>query len=628
MENGLSSAVLEQKLAELARENAELKARLAAMDAIAPTPPSEEADSCTFTDLFDLDEIQKIQDAFAAATGIASIITHPDGTPLTRPSNFCRLCSEIIRNTEVGLRNCLQSDALLGRHNPDGPIIAPCHSGGLWDGGASISVGDRHLANWLIGQVRNEELDEEAMVRYAGVIGADEGEFRAALAEVTYMSREQFAEIGKFLFLIANLLSKVAFQNMALRRTIAELKLEAEKREKLEKQLRHAQKLEAVGRLAGGVAHDFNNLLSVINGYAELILLDLDPLSPLRQKIETIHGAGQRASRLTQQLVAFSRKQIIDPVPVHLGRELTEINKMLIRLLGEDITVTIHQADGLWMTRIDLSQLEQVIVNLAVNARDAMPTGGHLVFEATNIAIDEPFIHDRYEIRPGEYVLLAVSDTGSGMPREVLDKIFEPFFTTKGVNKGTGLGLAMVYGIVKQHDGYISVYSEEGRGTTFRLYFPRCDVQATPLGTRDSNTPILRKGSETILLVEDEETVRELCHTILAQLGYNVIAATNGKDALRVASRHHGGLDLLLTDVVMPEMNGPDIAQQLRCRFPGLCVLFMSGYTENAIVHHGVLEKNINFIHKPITPQKLALAVHAALEGARAAAAGQASPKG
>ncbi len=627
MENGLSSDLLEQKLAELARENAELKAKLAAMDAITPAPPLPgEADDCDFADLFDLDEIQKIQDAFAAATGIASIITHPDGTPLTRPSNFCRLCSEIIRNTEVGLRNCLQSDALLGRHNPDGPIIAPCHSGGLWDGGASISVGDRHLANWLIGQVRNEELDEEALVRYAGVIGADEGEFRAALAEVTYMSKEQFGEIGTFLFLIANLLSKVAFQNMALRRTIGELRLEAEKREKLEKQLRHAQKLEAVGRLAGGVAHDFNNLLSVINGYAELILLDL-PLSPLRQKIETIHGAGQRASRLTQQLVAFSRKQIIDPVPVHLGRELTEINKMLIRLLGEDITVTIHQVDGLWMTRIDLSQLEQVIVNLAVNARDAMPDGGHLVFEAANIAINEPYVHGRYEMRPGEYVLLAVSDTGSGMPREVLDKIFEPFFTTKGVHKGTGLGLAMVYGIVKQHDGYISVYSEEGRGTTFRLYFPRCDAQTTSLGARDSTAPILRKGSETILLVEDEETVRELCHTILAQLGYNVIEATNGKDALRVANRHHGALDLLLTDVVMPEMNGPDIAQQLRLRYPGLCVLFMSGYTENAIVHHGVLEKNINFIHKPITPQKLALAVYNALEGARAAA-GQSSLKG
>ena len=627
MENSLSSELLEQKLAELARENTELKARLATLDTVNPTPlPPNGEEACTFSDLFNLEEIQTIQDAFAAATGIAAIITRPDGTPLTKPSNFCRLCSDIIRNTEIGFRNCLHSDALIGRYNPEGPIIAPCHSGGLWDGGASISVGGRHVANWLIGQVRNEELDEEAMVRYAGVIGADEAEFRAALAEVTYMPRAQFEEIGKFLFLIANLLSKMAFQNQALRRAVAELNQEAAQREKLEKQLRHAQKLEAVGRLAGGVAHDFNNILSVINGYAELMLMEMASDNPMRPRIETIHGAGQRAARLTQQLVAFSRKQIIDPVAVHLGRELHEINKMLIRLLGEDITVTIHQADDLWLTRIDLSQLEQVIVNLAVNARDAMPGGGHLVFEAANVTLDEPFLQERYEMRPGDYVLLAVSDTGCGMPREVLDKIFEPFFTTKGVHKGTGLGLAMVYGIVKQHEGYITVYSEENQGTTFRLYFPRCSAQADPDASRAAGGPVLRKGTETILLIEDEATVRELCHTILLQLGYNVLAAANGKEALRLANLHHGPLDLLLTDVVMPEMNGPEIARQLRLRYPRLNVLFMSGYTENAIVHHGVLDKNINFVHKPITPQTLALAVYKALEGTRLGAEEPAKP--
>ncbi len=618
MENSPSSDVLEQKLAELARENAELKARLADLNTSnSAFSPLNLEDACTFTTLFNLDEIQKIQDAFASATGIASIITRPDGAPLTRPSNFCRLCSEIIRSTEIGLRNCLQSDACIGRFNPEGPIVAPCHSGGLWDGGASISVGDRHLANWLIGQVRNEELDEEAMIRYAGVIGADEAEFRAALDEVTYMPRAQFEAIANFLFLVANLLSKMAFQNLALRGAVTELNQSAAQRERLEKQLRHAQKLEAVGRLAGGVAHDFNNILSVINGYAELMLMEMGPDDPLRHRIETIHGAGQRASRLTQQLVAFSRKQIIDPVPVHLGRELNEINKMLIRLLGEDITVTIHQAPDLWLTRIDLSQLEQVIVNLAVNARDAMPSGGHLVFEVANVTLDEPFIQDRYEMQPGDYVLLAVSDTGCGMSRDVLDKIFEPFFTTKGMHKGTGLGLAMVYGIVKQHDGFISVYSEEGQGTTFRLYLPRCDAPTGLDAARASSGQALRKGSEAILLIEDEETVRELCHTILVQLGYNVLVASNGKEALRVANLHHGPLNLLLTDVVMPEMNGPEIALQLQQRFPELKVLFMSGYTENAIVHHGVLEKNINFVHKPITPQTLALAVRKALDGAR-----------
>ncbi|MBU1564632.1 MAG: PocR ligand-binding domain-containing protein [Proteobacteria bacterium] len=617
MENGLSYDELEQKIAELSKEIARLKDRTP-LQSFENTPISSQT-RCTeyiFEDLFDINEIQKIQDSFAKATGLTSIITRPDGTPITKPSNWSRLCSEIIRKTEIGLRNCMKSDAIIGRYNPQGPIVQPCLSGGLWDGGASITIGEKHIANWLIGQVRNEELDVETMVKYAEVIGADEKEFRLALDEITYMSKAQFQEVCNALFLIANQLSKIAFQNVEQQRFISELAEEEEKRKKLEKQLGHAQKLEAVGRLAGGVAHDFNNILSVINGYSELLLHELDKESPLRKKIENIHSAGLRASRLTQQLVAFSRKQIISPRPVHIGKELHEINKMLIRLLGEDIAVEIHPKEDLWLVKLDQSQLEQVVFNLAVNARDAMPSGGKLIFEVANVSLAGPFAEERYEVIAGDYVVIAVSDTGRGMSKEVQDRIFEPFYTTKGPNKGTGLGLAMVYGIVKQNDGYISVYSEEGHGSTFKLYFPKSAVQDENLASLlpENGTEILPQGKESILLVEDEDLVREMCVTILSQLGYTVLEATNGKDALQVSSRYHDSIVLLVTDVVMPEMSGPEIADAMRQKYPHLKVLFMSGYTENAIVHHGVLENHINFLQKPVTPNSLSVAVRKALD--------------
>ncbi len=618
MENNLSYSELKQHIDELTRENNELKTLLSALPAEGDHQIGhEEKQDYAFEDLFDVNEIQKIQDSFAKATGVASIITRPDGTPITRQSNFCRLCSKIIRKTELGLKNCLQSDAILGRYNPNGPIIAPCHSGGLWDGGASISIGSTHLANWLIGQVRNEELDEDEMLNYAKVIGADEEEFKSALAEVTYMSIDQFEHVGKTLFLMANQLSEIAFQNVEQQHYIEKLEVEEKKRIRLEKQLRQAQKLEAIGRLAGGVAHDFNNILSVINGYTELILQKMTPEDPWRAKIELIHGAGERASRLTQQLVAFGRKQIIQPSLIHLGKELSDINQILIRLLGEDIKVSIQQDDSLWPIMIDRSQLEQVIINLAVNARDAMPAGGHLLFEARNLHLTEPAAYERagYAMMAGDYIKLSVTDTGCGMPEEIQEKIFEPFFSTKGPQRGNGLGLAMVYGIIKQNNSYINVYSEEGKGSTFTFYFPKSnelDDQLTNASQMMNAAPI-EKGHETILLVEDEQPVREMCFTILSQIGYTVIEAANGKVALQVASSHDETIDLLLTDVVMPELNGPETAKELQQEYPDLRVLFMSGYTENAIIHHGVLEKNINFIQKPVTPNALAAAVHNAL---------------
>ena len=617
MGTGFSYDELEQKIAALEQEIAALKGRFQFKDAAPGTSlTGQDAPEITFDDIFEVEEIQRIQDAFAQATGIASIITRPDGTPITQPSNFCRLCRDIIRQTDTGRRNCLQSDALLGRYHPDGPVVMPCQSGGLWDGGASISIGNRHVANWLIGQIRNEELDEEEMIAYARVIGADEGEFRAALAEVTYMSRAQFEAVAKFLFLMANLLSKSAFQLVEQRRNLAKLSEEEAKRDKLEKQLHHAQKLEAVGRLAGGVAHDFNNILSVIIGYSELMLSNLEPEHPLRDKLEIIYGAGHKASRLTKQLVAFSRKQIISPRQMHLGQELGEISKMFGRLLGEDIRVTIRQSSDLWPVKMDQSQLEQILVNLAINARDAMPGGGQLLFEATNVSLDASHATGQYEVVPGEYVMLTVSDTGHGMAKAIQERIFEPFFTTKAPHKGTGLGLATVYGIVKQNNGYITVSSEEGAGTAFTIYLPRCDAANSGASGVYSQERSLDppRGSESILLVEDEEDVRELCATILGQLGYTVLTAENGKAAVAMAARLEKIPNLLLTDVVMPEMQGPELAGILRQSFPGMRVVFMSGYTENAIVHHGILAQNIYFLQKPVTPNALAAIVRTALD--------------
>lgn len=618
MGTGFSYDDLERKIARLEQEIGELKGQLQPKKAASPgTSPVEMGHlEMAFDDIFEIEEIQRIQDAFAKATGIASIITRPDGTPITEPSNFCRLCQDIIRQTEIGRNNCLQSDALLGRYNPEGPTVRPCQSGGLWDGGASISIGNRHIANWLIGQIRNEELDEESMVAYARVIGADEDAFRQALAEVTYMPKAQFEAVAQFLFLVANLLSKSAFQLVEQRRTLARLSEEEAKRDKLEKQLHHAQKLEAIGRLAGGVAHDFNNILSVINGYSELMLLNLEAGHPLRDKLDIIHGAGQKASRLTQQLVAFSRKQIISPRKMDLGQELQEISKMFGRLLGEDITVTIRCANDLWPIKMDQSQLEQILVNLAVNARDAMPGGGRLLFEAANKVLDESHATDRYEVVPGEYVMLSVSDTGLGMAQDIQDQIFEPFFTTKAPHQGTGLGLATVYGIVKQNNGYITVASQEEHGSIFTLYLPRCrDESAVASGAQScKNGTALVQGAETILLVEDEETVRDLCVTILGPLGYTVLAAGHGKEAITLATQYNGIINLLLTDVVMPEMSGPELAEVLQRARPRLKVVFMSGYTENAIVHHGILAKNIHFLQKPITPQTLAAIVRQALD--------------
>jgi PAS domain S-box-containing protein len=393
---------------------------------------------------------------------------------------------------------------------------------------------------------------------------------------------------------------------------ITDRKRAEEEKIKLEGQLRQAQKMEAVGRLAGGVAHDFNNILTAINGYAEMIIQGLKADDSLRPNMEVILSSGKRAAGLTAQLLAFSRKQIIAPRVIQPNDILLNSQKMLRRIIGEDIDFIFAPGGGLWRILADPTQLDQVLMNLAVNARDAMPHGGKLTIETQNATLDDEYCQSHVGFIPGDYVMLAVTDTGHGMDAETLENIFEPFFSTKEVGKGTGLGLAMVYGVMKQNNGFINVYSEIGEGTTFKIYYPALKEKAEKL-SKDKLAD-MPAGTETVLLVEDEGIVRNLAKTVLERQGYTVIDAPDGKKARLEYTQYSGEIHLLLTDVVMPKMNGGELYKKLLDLKPGLKALFMSGYTEDAIAHHGVLDKGAHFIQKPFTIQALAKAVRKALD--------------
>jgi len=381
---------------------------------------------------------------------------------------------------------------------------------------------------------------------------------------------------------------------------------------KLEHQFRQAQKMEAVGRLAGGVAHDFNNLLSVILSYSTMAFDDLKEADPLRDDMEAIMKAGQRATELTRQLLAFSRQQILQPRVVNLNRILSGMTAMLARLLGEDIRLTTVPELDIGNVLADPGQIEQVVMNLAVNARDAMPDGGNLTIETSNVDLDAGYASHNFGVKPGRYVLMAVSDNGLGMDAATRSRIFEPFFTTKEVGKGTGLGLSTVFGIVQQSGGHIGVYSEPGLGCSFKVYLPRTEGVAEPLVVPTRSAEL--RGAETILLVEDEPQVRAVACAILRRAGYHVIETSNGGEAFLVSKEFGATIHLLLTDVVMPGMNGRKLAEELALQRPKMKVLFASGYTDDAIVHHGVLDAGAAFIQKPFTPETLLRKVREVLE--------------
>ena len=709
---------------------------------VALTCPLTRESGVSFEELFDLATIQKIQDEFANATGVASIITHPNGDPITDPSNFTRLCSSIIRATDIGCTNCRRSDAILGRYHGQGPIIQPCLSGGLWDAGASISVGGRHVANWLIGQVRNETQDEGSMRQYARKIGVDPDHFIEAYREVPSMSCEQFERIAQALFTLANQLSLSAYQNMQQARAITERKqveaalrlseerfrlaMEATKdglwdwdidsgsvyyspsywamvgyeggdpiqgasawmemihpedregvlaantdcienrcesflveyrmlakdgswkwiqgrgkavargedgraqrmvgthiditerkqteqeREKLEAQLLQSQKMESVARLAGGIAHDFNNMLMVVQGHADLALLNMEPGNPCFSRFQAIREVVERSADLTRQLLAFARKQPIAPRNLDLNTSINNMLSILRRLIGEDITLTWLPDSELWAVKADPSQIDQILANLCVNARDAIAGVGTIIVETQNCPIDENYAVAHSGFIPGDYVRITVGDNGCGMDKETLSQVFEPFYTTKGVGKGTGLGLATVYGIVRQNNGFVNVYSEPGQGTVFTVYLPRVEENADLI---EEEQPMeAMGGKETILVVEDEPAILEMASAMLHHLGYTVLSSTSPNEALKKCRLYGGKIDLLLTDVVMPEMNGRDLARQIQKEHPWVKSLFMSGYTADIIAHQGVLEQGIHFIQKPFSHTTLAAKVRLVLD--------------
>ena len=393
---------------------------------------------------------------------------------------------------------------------------------------------------------------------------------------------------------------------------VAKIVREITERKSLEAQFRQAQKMEAIGRLAGGVAHDFNNLLTLISGYCELSLSEIPADQPVGKYLTEMKKAGERAAALTRQLLAFARKQILVPDIIDLNIVVKDCETMLRRLLGEDVDLKSILAPNLGQVGVDGHQLEQALINLAINARDAMPQGGKLTIETVNVTLDETYSRTHQEVKPGRYVMLAVSDTGSGMDELTQSHIFEPFFTTKEPGRGTGLGLAMVFGFIKQSGGHISVYSELGLGTTFKIYLP----QTTP-EIVEASSPVdatHTDGCETILLVEDEPELRKLAKRILSQHGYNVLAAADGREALRLAELYANPIDLLVTDVVMPVMGGRELARQISALRPAIKVLFMSGYTDDAVMRHGVLSAETAFLQKPFTVEGLLAKVRKVLE--------------
>ena len=440
-----------------------------------------------------------------------------------------------------------------------------------------------------------DNLPEVPFIFVSGTIGEDRAVGSLKAGATDYVGKDR---IGKLPHAVTRALKEVQ---------------ERVERQTLESQLRQAQKMEAFGQLAGGIAHDFNNLLTAIIGGAYLARIDLPSDHPSQRELDEIDKAGNRAAALTKQLLAFSRKQVLQPRVLDLNVIVADMAKMLRRVIGEHVEFSHKLQEAIGRVKADPSQIEQVILNLAVNARDAMPKGGRLIIETRDVDLDEEYSRSHPDCRPGQYVMLAVSDTGVGMDEKTQSRIFEPFFTTKGQGKGTGLGLATVFGIIKQSQGHISVYSEPGRGSTFKVYFPRVDEEAQ-LYKSWIHRALPKGGSERILVVEDEEPVRNLICNVLKSVGYRVIVARNAIEALTAHLASSEPIHLMITDLVMPGMSGGQLAAKMRVTNPGMKILHMSGYTQDAVINQGELKEDTPFLPKPFTPENLLRTVRETLD--------------
>jgi len=699
---------------------------------VALTRPLDQAGNVAFEDLFDIKEIQRIQDEFAAATGVSSIITLPDGTPITQPSNFTRLCSEIIRKTEKGESNCFKFDSALEQYHPDSPVIKTCLSGGLWVASVSVTVGDRHIANWQIGQVRDETQTEEKMLAYAREIGADEVAFIKAFRKVPVMPLERFKQTAKALFTLARQLSTSAYQNIQQARFIADEKRRTDELHRLsiaieqssegieitdlkgiieyvnpaferitgyrreevigknpgllksgqhtdefyltlwktiqagsvwegrlvnqrkngeiyteeasispvrdrygaisgyvgikrditeelarEEQFRQSQKMEAVGQLAGGIAHDFNNILQVILGFSELLLLTLKENETSRQNVLEIQKAARHAADLTRELLTFSRNQPAEFALLDIDRTVTATEKILTSVIGENIRMKTDLQTDLPAAKADLRQIERVIINLAINARDAMPDGGELTLRTDCVTFSAKTAAATPKAYAGQFICLSVSDTGIGMPDEIKQHIFEPFFSTKAPGKGTGLGLAAAYGIIEQHKGWINVYSEKGYGSTFKVYLPVYTKtekkQETPPDHAEEISSS-RGSGERILVVEDDPAILQLSLFALQNAGYQVKSASNTAEAKKCFQEAGGNFALLMSDIILPDGNGAELAKTFLKETPGLPILLCSGYSGDRIQEAGLTQQGFFYLGKPFSIADLLKTVHLILQ--------------
>ncbi len=464
-----------------------------------------------------------------------------------------------------------------------------------------------HLEDWWRLAYPDEEMRRRVREHWTAAIAEiRKGRIDFPPVEFTVCGRDGQARHIEFRAATAGKFDIIVFVD------ISERKRAEREKEKLQAALLQAQKMESVGRLAGGVAHDYNNMLNVITGFTELALERTPPEDPRRGDLEEVLQAARRSADITRQLLAFARRQTIQPVVLDLNAAVESMLKMLRHLIGESIDLSWHPGAGLWPVFMDPSQVSQILANLCVNARDAITDVGKITLETSNVVLDEAYCADHLGFIPGDYVLLAVSDSGRGMDRETLKNIFEPFFTTKKTGEGTGLGLATIYGIVKQNRGFINAYSELGRGSTFKIYLPR-HAEAGVCASPPEDPPAPAGRGETVLVVEDEEAIGNLVRTLLEKIGYGVLCANTPRSALDIAANHEGRIDLLITDVVMPEMNGRDLADRVKKLHPDIRVLYMSGYSANVIAHHGILEQGVFFIQKPFTNRELAERVRQAL---------------
>lgn len=549
-----------------------------------------EGSAVAFAELFDLAEIQRIQDEFAAATGVASIITRPDGKPITQPSHFTELCGQMIRNNAKGCANCFSSDAVLGQYHPEGPIVRQCASGGLWDAGATISVGGHHVANWLIGQVRSEAQTDAGMSAYARELGVDEDRFLAAFHAVPSMSRERFGQIARALFTLSSQLSTTAYQNIQQARFIAESKRAEDEKVRLQTQLMQVQKMESLGSLAGGVAHDMNNVLGAILGLASANLDTQVPGTPIHQALGTIIKATERGGKMVRGLLSFARQSPAEERELDLNAILREEVRLLERTTLFKVYLVMDLASELRAIRGDASAMAHAFMNLCVNAVDAMPDGGRLTLRTRNL--------------DSGWIEVQVEDTGLGMPKDVLAKALDPYFTTKELDKGTGLGLSMVYSTVKAHQGHLEIESEPGLGTCVRMRFPAFQPAAPAPEPGETPRPGQARKALRVLLVDDDELIQTSVLMILEVLGHHAIGVSSGEEALAQLAAGFEP-DAVLLDMNMPGLGGVGTLPRLRALRPTLPVLLSTGRADQAALDLIQAHAHVTLLSKPFSMGEL-----------------------